>query len=294
VGVFAAAAEPAALWPARQVHPAGQLGHLGALADAAVGIDGGLPGRLRNGQDRGPDPLVQVEPDREGHTPCTQVADQTVAGAGGVGTDQHRLVPRGRGELREREIGQLDQIGGGVGGGVAFPQDRGQRLGSAISAVQEGQQRVEPKPPLNVPVAPSLSEWASTRVASKSTSSSSLAGQAPAAQARVRACALAARRPASPSGSVPARSMARQAVAVEATAPNNSGWSRRTARSLRQSPPSASITARSRSTLPAWWRCRRAGCLPACHASALVSSSRSASSHSNATPAWPTTPAPSR
>ena len=66
-----------------------------------------------------------------------------MAGAGGIGTDQHRPVPRGRGELREREIGQLDQIGGGVGGGVALPQDRGQRLGSAISAVQKGQQRVE-------------------------------------------------------------------------------------------------------------------------------------------------------
>src|ERR671912_972911 len=80
-GVFAAADEPAALRPARQVYPTRQLGHLGALEDAAVGVDGGLPNRLGDGQDRGPDPLVQVEPDREGHTPCTHVADQTVAGA---------------------------------------------------------------------------------------------------------------------------------------------------------------------------------------------------------------------
>jgi hypothetical protein len=70
------------------------------------------------------------------------VVDQTVAGAGGVGTDQHRLVPRGRGELREREIGQLDQIGGGV----AFPQDRGQWLGSRIQPKVPAQSTVDSGP----------------------------------------------------------------------------------------------------------------------------------------------------
>jgi hypothetical protein len=37
----------------------------------------------------------------------------------------------------------------------------------------------------------------------------------------------------------------RQAVGVEATAPNTSPWSRRVARSVMVSPPSAIITARS-------------------------------------------------
>jgi hypothetical protein len=65
------------------------------------------------------------------------------------------------------------------------------------------------------------------------------------------------------------------------------------ARSLRQSPPSASSTARSRSTRPAWWRCRRVLDRSARQPSAPVSPSRSASSASSAAPAWPTTPVPS-
>ena len=84
-----------------------------------------------------------------------------------------------------------------------------------------------------------------------------------------------------------------QAVGVEATGPNSPGWSRGAARSLRQSPPSASISARSASTLPV--RCRaRPGCpRPAQRSSSPGNPSRSASSTSSAAPACPTNPSPS-
>jgi hypothetical protein len=138
-----------------------------------------------------------------------------------------------------------------------------------------------------------LSECASSSVPSTSTSSSPSAC-APACQARPRAWARAARSPARPSSSAATCSTTRQAVAVEATGPNSSGWSRRTARSLRQSPPSASITARSRSTAPTSWRRRGVWPRPARHDSAALSSSRSASSASSVAPAWLTTPSPSQ
>ena len=64
-------------------------------------------------------------------------------------------------------------------------------------------------------------------------------------------------------GRLPIRSTTRQAVGVEATGPNSSGWSRKAARSERQSPPSASMTARSRSTAASRWRRRPPGPVPA-------------------------------
>jgi hypothetical protein len=99
-------------------------------------------------------------------------------------------------------------------------------------------------------VAPCLSEWASIRVASRSITNGS-AGAAPSAHARVRALASADQTAAIPRGSAGnSQANTRQAVGTLATSPNTSGWSRRTRRSLTQSPPAASITARSRSTCP--------------------------------------------
>jgi hypothetical protein len=66
-----------------------------------------------------------------------------MGGAAGVGADQQRLVAGGLGELREGQVDHLDVVGGGVGAGVARPQDAGQGLAGAIAAVQEGDQRVE-------------------------------------------------------------------------------------------------------------------------------------------------------
>ena len=47
--------------------------------------------------------------------------------AAGVGADQHR-APQVAGQLRDREPGRLDVVGGGVGARVAGPQHQGQRL----------------------------------------------------------------------------------------------------------------------------------------------------------------------
>jgi hypothetical protein len=47
--------------------------------------------------------------------------------------------------LRQRQVGDLGVVGGGVGAGVARPQQASERLAGAVLAVQEGQQRVEPE-----------------------------------------------------------------------------------------------------------------------------------------------------
>src|SRR5215210_6384967 len=113
----------------------------------------------------------------------------------------------------------------------------------------------KPYPPLKLPAAPSLSEWAVTSVASRSIVTRS--GRTPSAHAcsRARACAL--RRRSSPSGSEAIASITRNAVESEATSPNSGAWSRTARRSARQSPPSQSITQRSRTTRPGSWRERR-------------------------------------
>jgi hypothetical protein len=47
--------------------------------------------------------------------------------------------------LRKGEVEQRDVVGGVVGGSVARPEDASQRLPTAVTAVQIGQQRVEPE-----------------------------------------------------------------------------------------------------------------------------------------------------
>jgi hypothetical protein len=111
----------------------------------AIGVDRGPPGGLADGQHRGADPLVSRQADREPHATLAQVVNQRVGGAAGVGPHHDRLGAGGRWELGEREVDQLDVVGGGVGAGIARPQDPRQGLAGAILAVQEGQQRVEPK-----------------------------------------------------------------------------------------------------------------------------------------------------
>ena len=83
-------------------------------------------------------------------------------------------------------------------------------------------------------------------VASKSKITS--VGAAPAAHARSRAWARAARRR-SNSGS-PIDNMTRRAVETDATLPNKAGCAPSAIRSDTQRPPSASITARSPNTAP--------------------------------------------
>ena len=106
-------------------------------------------------------------------------------------------------------------------------------------------------------------------------------------RARARAMAMASRRAAL------MEAITRQAVGSEATSPKRSGWFRRTLRSERLSPPSASITARSTRTRPGscFERRLRVGAIAA--DSAWVRPTASARSANRRLPAWPATPAPS-
>jgi hypothetical protein len=122
---------------------------------------------------------------------------------------------------REPQVAADELIDDGVGGagGVGADQDR---------------------PPTSWPGQAS-SAIASTRTWSAAVLDPALPGR--------RIMASADHRPMIPPGSAGSSSAStRQAVGVEQTWPNSSGWSRRRARSPTQSPPSASMTTRSRST----------------------------------------------
>ncbi len=105
---------------------------------------------------------------------------------------------------------------------------------------------------LNVALAPSFGECASTIVASRSTITGPEAGTGRrCAQATRRAAARAARIAATAASPSSARiSISRDTVGSEATGPNSSGWARTIATSARQSPPRAIAAARSSTTLP--------------------------------------------
>lgn len=79
---------------------------------------------------------------------------------------------------------------------------------------------------------------------------------------------------------------ARHAVETEATSPKSSGASPSTAKSVRQSAPSAMATARWVSTTPGSWVCQEMPQSAIACDIALVRPVRSASSHSSAVPAW--------
>ena len=232
---------------------------------------------------------------------AADVAQEGVAGAGRVAADQDVVaVAVGVGDLRQRQVEHGDVVGGGVRPGVARhgadrPALRRWRRGSTAAG---GSRSVF----FHVLAACSFSEWQTTIVASRSSTSPGIAYpatvedssrpvSAACAQATSRACARAARRAASAASSSAAST--RHAVGSEATGPNRSGWLRSTARSEIASPPSASITARSTATRPGSCpesRCRNGASASDIAADRPVASARSASSRA---PAWPTTPRPS-
>jgi len=119
----------------------------------------------------------------------------------------------------------------------------------------------KPKPRLNVGAACSFSLCAVTRVASTSMTSGAEALVAwsgacsPAnCQARARTAARAVLIAFSAAGaSAASASTVRETVGSEATRPYRPGSVRSNAMSARQSPPTASVTARSSSTLPGSW-----------------------------------------
>ena len=139
----------------------------------------------------------------------------------------------------------------GVRPGVTGPQHDGQRLPARPGAViGERGQRMEPKRLLPGGAAFSFSECASTIVASISTGirpPSAPGARSPAsAQARSRAAARALRIARSARGASAASALiSREITGSDATGPHSSGWARSTATSARQSPPSASVMARS-------------------------------------------------
>ena len=120
----------------------------------------------------------------------------------------------------------------------------------------------KPNPRLNVGAADSFSLWAPTRVASTSMTSGEDASAAwsgaslPAsdhalARTAARAMLIAVSAAGASAASV---SMHRETVGSDATSPNTSGAARNWARSARQSPPIARLTARSSTILPGSWR----------------------------------------
>ena len=108
-------------------------------------------------------------------------------------------------------------------------------------------------------------------------------GAAPAAHATARALARAAAMLRSPSACT--ESTTRNTVGSDATGPNRSGWLRSTAMSARQSPPSASDTARWVSTTPGSCAERRRRVCAIAADNPAVRPTRSASSASSNAPA---------
>jgi len=106
-----------------------------------------------------------------------------------------------------------------------------------------------------------------------------------------RALARAARTRSNAAGSILSRT--RHAVAVEATGPNNVGWSRSTARSLIERAPSASSTARSVRTRHGSWPEQRSRNPASAVPNAVVSPVQSASPARSRDPTCDTTSAPS-
>src|SRR4051812_46667262 len=118
-------------------------------------------------------------------------------------------------------------------------------------------------------------------------------GRAPAFQAFARARARASRSAPSSVGSAAIAAITRKAVASDATGPNSGSCSRTARRSARQSPPSASITARSRTTRPRSCPPRRSRILARPSDNAAVRPSLSAASANSPAPACDTRPSPS-
>src|SRR5450631_1016163 len=174
--------------------------------------------------------------------------------AGAVGADQDLPVKRLLVELRKREIQHGLVVGGGVRAGVPRPQDPCGRLAGPVEIAQ---QRMMAVAALEVPGRVLLLR-AGARERRVDVDHRPLRTVVPS-----RARALRPRpelpRPARPSATaarnLPKHSssieaITRNAVEPDATLPYRSGWSRDAPRSAKQSPPSASITARSRSTTP--------------------------------------------
>jgi hypothetical protein len=115
--------------PGRQVHQAGDIRDPGPVPDLPAAVVGGCPGVRRDLADRLGDGLGDghadgvVQPPRSGRQPPQEL----VRAAAGVGADQHPPAQMLR-ELRDRQAGRLDMVGGDVRPGVPRSEHQGQRF----------------------------------------------------------------------------------------------------------------------------------------------------------------------
>ena len=133
---FLADDDPQSFRPAGQVEQSGELGDPGAVADLPVAVISRRPRPRRDLHDRLLRFLGESEPDRVGQPPARfgQPGQELVRASAGVSADQY-LPPHLARQLRQRQPGRLDVIGGGVGPGVAGPEHDGQRLAGPVAAV---------------------------------------------------------------------------------------------------------------------------------------------------------------
>jgi hypothetical protein len=150
-------------------------------------------------------------------------------------------------DLTEREVKHCLVILGCVRARVPRPPYHTQRLSGLIGV---GLKWVKPEPALVVVGSLLLSGCTVMSVAFTSIVKDS---GAPCCQKRSRACACALRSASSMPGSRAIFSISRYVVESEATMPNSASWSRTLPMSDTHSPPSASITTRSRITRLGSW-----------------------------------------
>jgi DNA-binding MarR family transcriptional regulator len=135
MGILPAADPPGAGRPGVQVDPAGQLAHLGAVADLAVGLHRGRPGRLGLGQDRLADMGVDRHAKPEPDPLVGQVPGQPGAGSGAVASHQHGLV--GGRQLRQGEVHQLRDGPASASQLANGERVTAQAIGTAIGALHQ-------------------------------------------------------------------------------------------------------------------------------------------------------------
>src|SRR5580700_656210 len=107
----------------------GDLRDLPVRSLSTVLVERGEPTILGEGQDRGPDGLVHVEPDGEGEASLTTPVHEVVRCAGGVGAHQDLdLLDVLDGDLLERAFGDRYLIAGIARTGITRPEHPRERL----------------------------------------------------------------------------------------------------------------------------------------------------------------------
>jgi hypothetical protein len=302
VRTFAAHDHPHPGWPGGQVHQAGGLDDPGSRTRFAVGVQGGLPVRGREGGELVDQCLGQAEPDRVGQPLPVEPAEELVRGAGTVDPDQDLatgpVAALVSWQLTQRGPDHGDVVGSGVRPGVARAQQRGERLsGPGRAVVDERPQRVVAEALLERRCRTLLvgvgghqggvhvdDQWVrrvgvviGSRVCGRCPGPGSCrtAGGVDRRQHRSSVGGEAVDRP--------------RTVGSEATDPNRAGSARSNAMSARQSPPTASASAKSSSTFAGSCTASRSR-----HGSNPLDSARSSPtlamvSVSSLVPAWDTT-----